>query len=342
MRKVGNNRSSQRRFLPVFAGLVLIITLLLSLWGVYYFNIKVPLAGGGDRWEQFEIERGKSVSVVAGQLEDKGIIRSALFFKLYARLNKLDRTVKFGNYWVSPALSVADLVERFQQNKGGIRLTFLEGWRREEFAAYAAKTLGRVELEEDFLRASEGKEGFLLPDTYLVPYYISSQELVELLQRTFVQKYESSLAPEGPYKVLGASLSKGDLVTLASLVERESSGDEDEMRTISGIFIKRWISGWRLDADATIQYALGYQKDTGEWWKDNLTKVDLSINSPYNTYRNTGLPPGPIASPGLAALKAVRSAKASPYWFYLHDRQGKIRYARTLEEQSQNVRKYLR
>lgn len=318
-----------------------------SLYGFYIYQVRVPksfpfsLAGiqvAGGSWKQFEIEQGKSVGGIAQRLEEEGIVRSALLFRLYARLSNLDRTVKFGAYWVSPELSVMSLVERFQQNKEGIRLTFLEGWRREEFAAYASKTVGRVEFEEEFLASSKGQEGYLFPDTYFVSYYTPAEDLAELLQETFDGKYAEKIAPLQKQ----GGFTKVQVATIASLLERESLGEQDEKEIIAGIIIKRWKSGWRLDVDAAIQYALGYQEETEEWWKDNLTKEDLAVDSLYNTYKVRGLPPGPICNPGLSSLLAVVNYEESPYWFYLHDRQGRAHFARTIEEHNQNVAEYLR
>ena len=115
------------------------------------------------------------------------------------------------------------------------------------------------------------------------------------------------------------------------------------MRTIAGIIIKRWRSGWYLGVDAAIQYALGYDAKTDRWWKLGLTRADLQIDSPYNTYTHLGLPPGPICNPGLDSLTAVSNAKTTTlYWYYLHGKDGEVRYAETLEQHNQNIAKYLR
>ena len=137
-------------------------------------------------------------------------------------------------------------------------------------------------------------------------------------------------------------MSKIQVVIDASILERETLGDEEEVQTSAGILIKRWKSGWRLDVDDTVQYVLGYQENKGEWWKDRLTIEDLATDSPYNTYKNKGLPPAPISNPGLGSLLAsVNYDKNTPYWFYLHDREGKVHYAATLAEHNANRAKYL-
>jgi UPF0755 protein len=135
------------------------------------------------------------------------------------------------------------------------------------------------------------------------------------------------------------------VLILASIVEREAGLDQDRP-LIAGILLKRWRQGWPLQADATIQYAVGDDRCQGQeaecdYWAP-VKKADLAINSAYNTYKNQGLPPGPICSPGLASIKAVVYPQTSDYWFYLSDSDGTVHYARTNEEHSENVTRYLR
>jgi UPF0755 protein len=129
-------------------------------------------------------------------------------------------------------------------------------------------------------------------------------------------------------------------MVLASIVEREGRTDEDRP-VIAGILLKRLNSDWPLQADATLQYALGYQAFEKSWWKKALTVEDKKIRSPYNTYLNAGLPPAPISNPGLSSIRAVVYPTVSPYWYYLHDPQGRVHYATTLEEHEQNIASYL-
>ena len=130
---------------------------------------------------------------------------------------------------------------------------------------------------------------------------------------------------------------------MASLVEREANS-KDAKRQVASIIYKRFRNDWKLDIDATVQYALGYQEKEKDWWKKNLTQADLAIDSPYNTYKNPGLPPGPIASPGLDAIEAVLDAdENTPYWFYISSADGsQMYYAQTIEEHNQNIQKHLR
>ena len=125
------------------------------------------------------------------------------------------------------------------------------------------------------------------------------------------------------------------------MLEKEVRTPQD-MPIVAGILWKRLDSGWPLQADATLQYALGYQGAEKTWWKKTLFETDKEINSPYNTYQQRGLPPASIANPGLLSIRAVAFPKDSPYWYYLHDREGGIHYAQTLEEHERNIENYLR
>lgn len=137
-----------------------------------------------------------------------------------------------------------------------------------------------------------------------------------------------------------------EVLILASIVEREVKFNNDRP-IVAGILLKRLEKNWPLQADATVQYAIasakckGKSAKCGNWWPKNLTREDLKIKSPYNTYLYPGLPPGPICNPGLAAIEAVLNPVGSEYWFYLSDEEGKMHYAKTAEEHEENISKYL-
>ena len=142
-----------------------------------------------------------------------------------------------------------------------------------------------------------------------------------------------------------SNLTKNQIVTLASMIERETITDE-ERPIVSGILIKRLENDWALQVDAAVQYAVANSKIKSSssrlenYW-ETITKLDLEINSPFNTYKYTGLPPSPIANPGLSSLSAALNPQESSYWFYLHDPKGIIHYAEDIEGHNENVRKYL-
>jgi len=213
------------------------------------------------------------------------------------------------------------------------KVTLLEGWRVEEMAVKLNKELGIK--GNDFIKNAQ--EGYMFPDTYFFAEDASASAVVKKLGNTFDLKYDADLQTK--IKKLGLTPEQG--VILASIVEREARSDEVR-RMVASILLKRYKIGMGLNADATIQYAL-VSKGTlnppvDGWWKRNLTKDDLKINSPYNTYIHAGFPPSPICNPSLSSLKAVAAATPStPYLYYYHDLQGRSYYARTLEEHNNNV-----
>jgi len=303
-------------------------------WAAYELNRP---AGSGPK-KEIVIELGTPVQAIASELEGQGLIRSAKLFAAYVRFKGLDTQIEAGRYEIPPSLSMLQVIEVLRHGTFDIRLTFLEGWRREEFLEYALERLpvDSESFSEEFLAETEGLEGYLFPDTYLVSQNITAKELVALLTDNFEEKYA-----EVAEAIEGQNISREQAVTIASLVEREASGSADAA-LISGIIIKRLSLGWPLDVDATIQYALGYHEGTGTWWKKNLTSADLSIDSPYNTRLVQGLPPGPICNPGLVALNAVANPQASDYLYYLHDKDGNIHYAKNLAGHNRNVLEYLK
>ena len=173
----------------------------------------------------------------------------------------------------------------------------------------------------------------MFPDTYLFPNDVTVEQIVKIMRDNFDKKYSQDLKA----KVKAKGLTEDEGVILASIVEREARSDK--VRTeVASILLKRFKIDMGLNADATIQYALGYQSGEKSWWKRHLTKEDLKIDSPYNTYLYRGLPPAPIANPGLSSLQAVANADPNTlYLYYYHDSKGNSFYGRTLEEHNQNV-----
>src|SRR3989344_4729789 len=184
--------------------------------------------------------------------------------------------------------------------------------------------------------AQQAPEGRLFPDTYLIP----KDATIDTIVAIFTNNFESKFAPlEEKRKKIG--LTEDQTVTLASLVEREAKFDKDR-QPIASILLRRMRNGMRLQIDATVQYALGYDSAQKRWWRE-LSIEELKTPSPYNTYVNDGLPPGPISNPGFASLEAVVNAdESTPYLFYIHDKSGRTHYARNGDEHERNIQRYLR
>jgi len=205
-----------------------------------------------------------------------------------------------------------------------IWITFPEGWRREQIAARLANTLAGFD-EQLFLQLTAKSEGQLFPDTYLIPFQATPQDILTIFLKNFTKK--TGLDPQS-----GADR---EIIILASLVEREAKSDPDRA-IISGILKKRLANDWPLQVDASVQYAANRADN---WWQPI---TDTKYPSPYNTYLYPGLPPGPICNPGLAAINAVRTPQDSPYWYYLTGNDGVTYYAKTLDDHNLNISRYLR
>jgi UPF0755 protein len=304
---------------------------------------------------RFIIAPGETASVVATNLAAEGLLRNRELFLNYVRFYGLDSRLEAGTFIVDPALPIPEMAQQLTDARAQeITLRFLEGWRAEEMAAYLAATTpaeidadrflgivyGRVAFslsEYDFLAglpAAASLEGYLFPDTYLVRLDADAEELAAMMLENFGRQVDGAL--RAGYAAQG--LTVHEAVTLASIVERETPVRE-ERPLVAGVFLNRLRVPMRLQADPTVQYALGYSPGTSSWWKSPLSANDLQIASPYNTYLVEGLPPGPIANPGLASLEAVANPENSAFIYFVADcsRPGAHLFSVTYEEHLQNV-----
>ncbi|OGE15133.1 hypothetical protein A2111_01525 [Candidatus Daviesbacteria bacterium GWA1_38_6] len=275
------------------------------------------------------IPKSEGISSIAKRLKDDNLIRSELTFKIYARQNNLASRIQAGSFKLSPSMSISEIANVLTSGTDDVWVTFIEGWRVEEMAE---KLNGNLKIDNgQFLKLS--KEGYMFPDTYLFPKDAEVEYITETLQDNFNRKYADDLKK----KIKAKGLTEKEGVILASLVERE--GRSDKVRTeVAGILLNRLNIGMKLDVDATVQYALGYQQSEKSWWKRHITKDDKEIKSPYNTYKNPGLPPAPICNPSLSSLEAVANANPNTqYLYYYHDSKGNSHYGKTLEEHLENV-----
>lgn len=280
----------------------------------------------------FVVTKGAGVSEIAKKLKENNLIRSELAFKLYVKQNNLASKLQAGSYKLSPSMSVSQILNALQSGSEDAWITLIEGWRVEEMAEKLNQELGIPKA--DFLK--NAKEGYMFPDTYLFPKQATVKYITDTLKNTF----DARLTDELKSKIKSKGLTIEEGVILASIVEREGRSD-NVRKMVASILLKRFNIDMVLNADATIQYALGYQKSEKSWWKRHLSRDDLKIESPYNTYLYAGLPPKPIANPSLSSLNAVANADPStPYLYYYHDSKGSSYYGKTLEEHNQNVANY--
>lgn len=295
--------------------------------------------------QPFEITLGEPASLVIRRLQSEGLIRDAGAFRAYLQYKALDTTLQAGKYSLSPSLPAVEIAHSLQDaTPGEVEFNVLPGWRLEEIAA-ALQTSGLSFSGEEFLSAAgqvppgysfseqipDGGtlEGFLLPGSYRLPREASVDDFIRLL----LDRFEESLSDDLRQGFSRQDLDLYEAVTLASIVEREAMNLE-EMPLIASVFHNRMVAGMKLDSDPTVQYALGYNASQQTWWTNPLSLADLQFDSPYNTYRYPGLPPGPIANPSLTALQAVAYPARTPYYFFRAacDGSGKHDFSETFEE----------
>lgn len=316
--------------------LVLILAVLFFVGFKSYLSYLKSPVDKQAKIQAFVIQKGESIDSIAKRLEEEKIIRSAFAFKLELKTNRNIDYVEAGDFKLSGAMSLGEVMKELSKGAVDKWVTLLEGWRVEETAARLNKELGIDEKE--FLKYAE--EGYMFPDTYLFNKEASAQMIASTLRNTFDQRYTNEL--QAKIKAKGLTPEQG--VILASLVEREARSDK--IRTeVAGIILKRLKIGMKLDIDSTVQYAKDTQSykagSLKSFWQP-ITQADYSdVKSPYNTYLAPGLPPEPIANPSLSSLKAVANANPNtPYLYYYHDSKGNTYYARTLDEHNENVANY--
>lgn len=314
-----------RRRITVLILVVSVITLV----GYYWWNDAISAYDPTDTQPVvFIVSKGESVRDIASRLAGEKLIRGPLGFYLLVKSLGIERNIQAGDFRLNRSMDATHIAKELTIGMLDVWVTILEGWRNEEIAIELAKNLNIP--EQEFLRVAD--EGYMFPDTYLIPQDATASAIAEIFRKNFNKKVDSKMREEAQKE----GLTLNDVIILASIVEREGKTDNDRP-VIAGILLNRLENGWPLQADATIQYALGYQPDKKTWWKKDLIEEDTSIDSPYNTYAHTGLPPGPITNSGLASIRAVLYSQRTDNMYYLHDNKGIVHYAKTLEEHQQNI-----
>lgn len=330
------------RFLFVFVALIAVISGLTILF--WWKFVSDPVNIGNHEKILAVIPNGSSAADAGKILAEKGIIKDPFVFRVAVQLQGNAGRILAGAYKISPDHPLLEVLQILQKGPSDIWVTIPEGFRREQIAVRLGSSLGSEAQsfdQREFLNLTRGLEGRLFPDTYLLPQETAPSTVVAVLQANFTKRTVDVLTPPFP-----DGLSAQNVITLASIIERETKDSPGERPIVAGILLKRLKNDWPLQTDATLQFVRDSQVVTKgasadyEFWKP-ITVDDKSLDSPFNTYLNPGLPPAPIANPGLSAIKAVMNPQNSPYWYYLHGSDGIIHFAATLEEQQQNIEKYL-
>lgn len=361
-----------REFLRFLFFLLLIASLIVV--GVLFYAIRflrtspaLPSSAGTPRTGEvvFTIEPGETTAGIARRLAEQGLIQAIWpippdwLFRTWAWVRGMDGRLEAGRHLLRYGMTLDEILEALVTSPSVEEITFIirEGLRLEEVAE-VLEAQGVMSAEEfleavkrpydyDFLddRPEDASlEGYIFPDTYTIPRAYTPTQVVDFILQNFDRRFDAGMRQEA--QAQGRTIH--EVVTLASIVEREAVVDA-ERPIIAGVFLNRLKAGMPLAADPTVQYAVGYNARQKTWWPvlyfDELGIESLAeIDSPYNTYRNVGLPPGPICNPGLASLRAALYPAQTDYYFFVakNDGSGEHAFARTPEEHAANVARYQR
>lgn len=333
-----------RRALLLVPLTLLIVALGAALFGNVLWNrIGEPYKGNSATEQFVEIPPGTPTAAIGRRLVDAGIVRDTLVFRAALWWTGESRNLKAGEYRFDQSLSPVGVIARLTRGDVyTLRITFPEGLTIPEMARlYASRGLGNA---RDFLAAAADRslvadldpkstdlEGYLFPETYSLPRRTPAARLVAMM----VDRFRAVFTDEQRREAEAQGLTTRDVVTLASLIEKET-GTPDERPNVAAVYRNRLRIGMALQADPTVVYAL---QMTGKY-NGNIRREDLAINSPYNTYKYRGLPPGPIASPGNASLEAALDPASVKYLYFVSRNDGTHVFATTLTEHNRNVRRY--
>lgn len=317
--------------------LPIVLVLLLAVSLLWWQNGTSSVNPSDKKIYTFVIGQGEGVRSIGNRLKKENLIKDPIVFFLIVKKIPfiglgVDDKIQYGDHRISPSMTTQEVAKSLTLATNDVWVTVQEGLRAEEIADILKREIKTY--NESWRKELNKNEGYLFPDTYLVPKDATIEQILAIFKNNFDAKYATIDNPEK------SKLDKDEIVTIASLVEREARLSEDRP-LVASVILNRLRIGMKLDIDATVQYVLGYQKDEKDWWKEALTYDDLEISSPYNTYRNAGLPPTPISNPGLASMNAVINAPDSDYLYYLSDKTGKNHYAETIEQHNANKEKYL-
>lgn len=279
--------------------------------------------------EVITIQTGASLQSIANDLRDSHVIKSPFFFRLAVTIQGGEKNLIAGDYLLDKKEGPVDLADRITQGKFHLytfKATIPEGWSSKQIADYMKSNLVGFNKTK-FLSLTKEKEGYLFPDTYFVSPTIKPEALIDLMSKNFDEKIKTVTA------LATSTHTLKEVIIMASILEEEARTTESR-RIVAGILWKRLSLGMPLQVDSTFLYING--KTTYD-----LTADDLKINSPYNTYKYKGLPPGPISNPGLDAINAALSPIQTKYLYFLSSKSGDMYYATTFEQHKRNKELYL-
>lgn len=324
---------------------IAIFAVLLGIGGGWFFwrALRVPYKGYSEPAKRVEVRRGQRTSAILEQLKTAGVLRDQWIPLVYMKIFRARDSMKAGVYEFEKQMSPIDVIDKLVRGDVILRtITIREGLDRFAIAKlFAAEGLGTEEewgkvtgdpdLVQDIAPEADSLEGYLFPDTYKFDPGTPAGAIVKAMVANFREHFGDELA------FISTGLNVHQTVTLASIVETEAQRPQ-ERPIVASVYLNRVRKRMLLGADPTVIYAL---KLEGRW-DGNIRKVDLQIDSPYNTYRTPGLPPGPIANAGLASLRAAAAPATTPYLYFVARNDGSHVFSTNIAEHNRNVEKYQR
>jgi UPF0755 protein len=319
--------------------IIVAFAVLLGIGGIlYYYQSIGPVNAQNQDVVVIEIPKGASTLKIAQILKENHLIKNDLSFRILSKLSKAEGKMQAGRYQMNKGMDATDIIESLIDGsalRDAVKFTIPEGFElrqiadrlenlglinREEFINLANNGDFKYKFLEDIPKGENRLEGFLFPDTYEISKDATEKEiLIKMLER-----FDAVFTEEDYQRTAELNMTVQEVITLASIIEREAQL-ETERPIISGIFHNRMNKGMLLQSCATVQYVLGERKV-------NLSLKDINIDSPYNTYKNIGLPPAPIASPGKASLEAALYPSETDYYYFVVKSDGEHSFSKTYEE----------
>ncbi len=316
------------KIIIIGAGVILAITVI-GIFVFYQHQFSAPQKEAEE--ERIVVNLTTTEEELIPKLKEQGYIRSEWAFNYVLKKKDWQGKIEPGGYKISKSMNAWELADTLANHPYQKWVVIPEGLRKEEIAKRMQEKLGWTEnIKEEFI--TNGKEGYLFPDTYLLNIDYTGKEVAKRMENKFNEE-TTDLSKEAKEN----NILNDTLIVLASLVQREA-GNKTQMPLIAGIIWNRWLQDMKFEIDATVQYALG---EPDNWWP-KIRPEDYKTDSPYNTYLHTGRPPAPICNPGLSAINAVINSEDSEYLYWLHDSEGQIHPAKTYEEHKENIEKYLK
>ncbi|TSC95326.1 MAG: conserved hypothetical protein TIGR00247 [Parcubacteria group bacterium Athens1014_10] len=328
---------------------IIILLVIIPLLGINYYSNTLAVNFEGSREVIFKIDEGESANAIVYNLRNERLIDNGFAFRFYIFLKKLENKFQIGEYKLYAGMKMEDIANILTSKNAlrEIKITIIEDWDSKKIAEYLEER--KLAKKDDFLKivnggsqkwleiydflkdkpALTGLEGYLFPDTYQVYIDSNAKEIIEKMLDNFNKKLNKDLREE----IKSQSKTIFEILIMASLVEKEARKNEDR-KIVADVFYKRLKIGKALESCATINYILGNNK--------KLSFEDTKIKSPYNTYINPGLPPGPICNPSLSSIKAAIYPEKTNYWYFLSKDDGEIIFSKTIEEHNRNKAKYLK